>query len=198
MKPTVFQALSRHMLSADRIIRAKRAHSQRARQMILEMPRLLHKAAKGPLRIGTSRVKEYAEAMGQYVRVDPFAYRAGGIAAAHGERLNEKVRESMQQHVWAAWEWTLAFPILHPALMSTGQSAKTLLDGVAHPKFSAALVGTLVKDLSADHVLWGTDSVWYGSPQWQIEAMRRLEIPEDMRKKYGFPALGDANSATSS
>ena len=50
--------------------------------------------------------------------------------------------------------------------------------------------------MGADHVLWGTDSVWYGSPQWQIEAMRRLEIPEDMQKKYGFAALGDANSAT--
>jgi predicted TIM-barrel fold metal-dependent hydrolase len=67
---------------------------------------------------------------------------------------------------------------------------------VAHPKFCAALVGTLVKGLGADHVLWGTDTLWYGSPQWQIEAMRRLEIPEDMQKKYGFAALGDANSAT--
>jgi predicted TIM-barrel fold metal-dependent hydrolase len=67
---------------------------------------------------------------------------------------------------------------------------------VAHPKFSAALVGTLIKGMGADHVMWGTDSVWYGSPQWQIEAMRRLEIPEDMQKKYGFPALGGANSAT--
>ena len=63
-------------------------------------------------------------------------------------------------------------------------------------KFCAALLGTLVKGLGADHVLWGTDSVWYGSPQWQIEAMRRLEIPEDMQKKYGFAPLGDANSAT--
>ena len=26
--------------------------------------------------------------------------------------------------------------------------------------------------------------------------MRRLEIPEDMQKKYGFAPLGDANSAT--
>ena len=67
---------------------------------------------------------------------------------------------------------------------------------VAHPKFCAALIGTLVKGLGADHVLWGTDTLWYGSPQWQIEAMRRLEIPEDMQKKYGFAALGDANSAT--
>ena len=50
--------------------------------------------------------------------------------------------------------------------------------------------------MGADHVMWGTDSVWYGSPQWQIEAMRRLEIPEDMQKKYGFAPLGGANSAT--
>jgi hypothetical protein len=67
---------------------------------------------------------------------------------------------------------------------------------VAHPKFSAALVGTLIKGFGVDHVIWGTDSVWYGSPQWQIEAMRRLEIPEDMQKKYGFSALGGVNSAT--
>jgi uncharacterized protein len=65
---------------------------------------------------------------------------------------------------------------------------------VAHPKFSAALIGTLIKGLGVDHIMWGTDSVWYGSPQWQIEAMRRLEIPEDMRKKYGFAALGGPNS----
>jgi hypothetical protein len=49
--------------------------------------------------------------------------------------------------------------------------------------------------MGVDHVMWGTDSVWYGSPQWQIEALRRLEIPEDMQQKYGFAALGDANSA---
>src|SRR5262249_27189735 len=65
---------------------------------------------------------------------------------------------------------------------------------VAHPKFCAAFIGTLVKGMGADHVLWGTDTLWYGSPQWQIEAMRRLEIPDDMQKKYGFAPLGDANS----
>jgi uncharacterized protein len=54
-------------------------------------------------------------------------------------------------------------------------------------------MGTLVKGLGADHVVWGTDAVWTGSPQWQIEALRRLEIPEEMQKKYGFPALGPAD-----
>ena len=59
-------------------------------------------------------------------------------------------------------------------------------------------MGILVKGLGADHVVWGTDAVWTGSPQWQIEAMRRLEIPEDMRRRFGFPALGPADGPVKS
>jgi uncharacterized protein len=69
---------------------------------------------------------------------------------------------------------------------------------VSDPRFCAAFMGTLIKGLGADHVFWGTDSVWYGSPQWQIEAFRRLEIPADMQKKHGFPALGAEDSAVKS
>lgn len=68
----------------------------------------------------------------------------------------------------------------------------------ANPRFAAALLGTFVKGMGADHVVWGTDSVWYGSPQWQIEALRRLEIPEDMQKKHGFQPLGPADGAVKS
>jgi hypothetical protein len=61
---------------------------------------------------------------------------------------------------------------------------------VAEPRLCAAMMGQLVKGLGADHVVWGSDAVWTGSPQWQIEALRRLEIPEDMQKKHGFKPLG--------
>ena len=64
---------------------------------------------------------------------------------------------------------------------------------VANPRFAAALMGTLIKGMGADHVVWGTDSVWYGSPQWQIEAFRRLEIPLDMADRHGFQPLGPAD-----
>jgi uncharacterized protein len=69
---------------------------------------------------------------------------------------------------------------------------------VANPRFAAALVGTLIRGLGADHVVWGSDSVWYGSPQWQIEALRRLEIPDDMQKKYSFAPLGPADGVVKS
>jgi predicted TIM-barrel fold metal-dependent hydrolase len=64
---------------------------------------------------------------------------------------------------------------------------------VVEPRLCAALVGMLVKGLGADHVIWGTDAVWTGAPQWQIEALRRLEIPEDMQRKHGFAPLGAAD-----
>jgi predicted TIM-barrel fold metal-dependent hydrolase len=69
---------------------------------------------------------------------------------------------------------------------------------VADPRFAAALMGTLVRGMGAERVLWGSDSVWYGSPQWQIEALRRLEIPEDMRKRHGFAPLGPADGIVKS
>jgi len=31
--------------------------------------------------------------------------------------------------------------------------------------------------------------VWYGSPQWQIEAFWRFQIPAAMREKWGYPEL---------
>jgi uncharacterized protein len=64
---------------------------------------------------------------------------------------------------------------------------------VSQPRLAAALMGTLVKGLGSDHIIWGTDCIWTGAPQWQIEALRRLEIPEDMQKRYGYQPLGAAD-----
>ncbi len=66
---------------------------------------------------------------------------------------------------------------------------------IAQPRLGAAVMGTLIKGLGVRNVVWGTDAVWTGAPQWQIEALRRLEIPEDMQKKHGFAPLGAADGA---
>jgi len=56
------------------------------------------------------------------------------------------------------------------------------------------MIGQMVNDMGPDHVVWGTDSVWYGSPQWQIEAFRRLEVPDDIMQKMGWKTkLGAAD-----
>jgi hypothetical protein len=66
---------------------------------------------------------------------------------------------------------------------------------IAEPRLSAAMMGQLIAGLGADHVCWGTDAIWTGAPQWQIEALRRLEIPDDMQRRHGFAPLGAADGA---
>src|SRR5947208_2483807 len=42
-------------------------------------------------------------------------------------------------------------------------------------------LGKLTKACGPDNVLWGTDSIWYGSPQDQIQAFRAFQIAPRLR-----------------
>ena len=58
-----------------------------------------------------------------------------------------------------------------------------------NPAACAHLLGQVIDTFGADHVLWGTDSIWYGTPQWQIEAFRRFEIPQALIDAHGYKPL---------
>lgn len=60
---------------------------------------------------------------------------------------------------------------------------------------AAHFFGKLMRYVGARNVLWGTDSVIYGSPQPFIEWFRALTIPEEMQEKFGYPPLDAANKA---
>ncbi len=60
---------------------------------------------------------------------------------------------------------------------------------VTFPTVAAHIMGQLMKFMGPDRIVFGSDSVWYGSPQWQIDALWRFQIPEEMRKKYGYPEI---------
>jgi uncharacterized protein len=57
------------------------------------------------------------------------------------------------------------------------------------PDQAAHVLGKLLVHLGEDNVCWGTDSIWYGSPQDQIEAFRAFEITEEFQERFGYPAL---------
>jgi uncharacterized protein len=71
--------------------------------------------------------------------------------------------------------------------MELGTSFGTMV--VTNPMLGAHVLGMIIQAFGADHVLWGTDSIWWGSPQWQIEALRRLEMPELLMKQFGYAPL---------
>jgi hypothetical protein len=57
------------------------------------------------------------------------------------------------------------------------------------PTQAAHVLGKLLVAVGPDNVLWGTDSIWYGSPQGQIQAFRAFEIAPELQERYGYPEL---------
>jgi predicted TIM-barrel fold metal-dependent hydrolase len=107
-----------------------------------------------------------------------------------GGRLSVPIAED------GSFEWTAEFvrdrkqnPKMTNVYAEIGSSFG--LAASMQPALAAHLLGQLLGSFGADHVIWGTDSLWWGSPQWQIEAFRRFQIPEDLRKKFGYKQITD-------
>ena len=62
---------------------------------------------------------------------------------------------------------------------------------LTQPDQAAHALGKLLLRVGEQRVLWGTDAVWYGSPEPQIMAMRAFEISSEFQDVYGYPALSD-------
>jgi predicted TIM-barrel fold metal-dependent hydrolase len=90
--------------------------------------------------------------------------------------------------------WTTEFcqmkqkePGLKNIYMELGSTFGQLV--TTNPTACAHLLGQIIVAFGADHVLWGTDSIWYGTPQWQIDAFRRFEIPQTLIEAHGYQPL---------
>ena len=90
--------------------------------------------------------------------------------------------------------WTTEFcrmkqkePSLTNIYMELGSTFGQLV--TTNPTACAHLLGQIITAFGADHVLWGTESIWYGTPQWQIEAFRRFEIPDELVETHHYAPL---------
>jgi uncharacterized protein len=75
---------------------------------------------------------------------------------------------------------------VYPELGSTWRFLMRDPDSAAHA------LGKLLKYCGENNVLWGTDSIWYGSPQDQIQAFRTFQIAAALRDKEGYPEIAPA------
>jgi hypothetical protein len=63
------------------------------------------------------------------------------------------------------------------------------------PTTAAHLLGKLLQHVGEGNVLWGTDSIWYGSPQDQIQAFRSFQFADELVERHGYPVLAPALKA---
>ncbi len=59
------------------------------------------------------------------------------------------------------------------------------------PTLWAHIIGQLLKFKGEDQIVFGSDSLWYGTPQWQLEAFWRFQIPDQIRHKWHYPEVSD-------
>ncbi|HMI91220.1 MAG TPA: hypothetical protein VK509_07640 [Polyangiales bacterium] len=52
--------------------------------------------------------------------------------------------------------------------------------------------GKLLLHIGENRIVWGTDCLWFGSPQPVIEAFRAFTISKEFQDKYGYPELTQA------
>ena len=62
---------------------------------------------------------------------------------------------------------------------------------ITQPDQAAHALGKVLSRVGQERVMWGTDAIWYGSPQPQIMAMRAFQISAEYQDRYGYPALTD-------
>jgi uncharacterized protein len=60
---------------------------------------------------------------------------------------------------------------------------------VTFPTVWAHLIGQQLYYMGSEHIVFGSDSLWYGGPQWQIEALWRFQIPDQIAEKWHYPQL---------
>jgi hypothetical protein len=63
------------------------------------------------------------------------------------------------------------------------------------PKRATHVLGKLLKYLGEENVVWGTDCMWYGSPQPQIMTFMSFQMDQEIMETEGYPELTPARKA---
>jgi predicted TIM-barrel fold metal-dependent hydrolase len=66
---------------------------------------------------------------------------------------------------------------------------------IVHPEMCMHFLGRNIKMYGSDHVIWGTDCLWWGSPQWVIDAFKRFQISDELCEKFGYTKLTKEDKA---
>jgi predicted TIM-barrel fold metal-dependent hydrolase len=90
-------------------------------------------------------------------------------------------------------DWTTPYAIwTGPFKNSFAEIGTTFASSVVtFPTVTAHILGQLLMFKGPKQIVFGSDSLWYGSPQWQIEALWRFQIPERIRERWGYPELDE-------
>jgi predicted TIM-barrel fold metal-dependent hydrolase len=119
-------------------------------------------------------------------------YRGTGLLArGTGERVTDPRRDDPQEIPWISDILRILRrnPRMRNVYFELGSTFQQLSAG--NPVRCLHMLGQMIAVAGADHVLWGTDSIWGGSPQSQIQRLRRLRMTQELMDRYKYAQLTD-------
>jgi predicted TIM-barrel fold metal-dependent hydrolase len=116
----------------------------------------------------------------------------GPIARGTGDRVADPKVQDAQEIPWISDILRIIRrnPKLTNIYFELGSTFQQL--SMADPVKCLHMLGQMIQVAGADHILWGTDCIWGGSPQSQIERLRRLKMTDELMNKFKYPQLTDA------
>lgn len=113
----------------------------------------------------------------------------GGLARGTGTRVEDPATTDVQEIPWISdiFRTLRAHPDVQNIYFELGSTFNQT--SARSPELCMHMLGQMLQTAGPDRILWGTDSIWGGSPQSQIERMRRLQIKDELIEKYGYPQL---------
>jgi predicted TIM-barrel fold metal-dependent hydrolase len=113
------------------------------------------------------------------------------ISRGTGERVKDKDTKDPQEVPWVSdvLRFLKKSPKIKNVYFELGSTFNMLATG--DPDRCLHMLGQMVQVAGDDHILWGTDSIWNGSPQPQINLLRRMKMKEGLIKKYKYAELTD-------
>jgi predicted TIM-barrel fold metal-dependent hydrolase len=115
----------------------------------------------------------------------------GWIAKGTGERVTDPIKNDPQELAWTSDLLRILKRNPHIKNIYFELGSTFNMTSSFNPEVCLHMLGQMLQVAGADHILWGTDSIWNGSPQSQIERLRRLKMSDKLMEKYGYPELTD-------
>ena len=115
----------------------------------------------------------------------------GAFARGTGQRVEDQNKNDPQEIPWISDIFRILRrrPKIRNIYFELGSTFNQL--SMREPVQCLHMLGQMIQTAGADHILWGTDSIWGGSPQSQIERLRRLKMTNELMEKFKYPELTD-------
>jgi uncharacterized protein len=130
----------------------------------------------------------------------------GDAAVSSADRTVDSLIKSLRENHWDATAFRSAqgtqwanVPNVYAEIGSTWRSVMGAISANTPPA-AAHLLGKLIRYVGPKRICWGTDSLWFGSPQSEIVGLRRVQYSHApaIWDSYGLPYAidGDADDPT--